>query len=60
MKREFLMNENNTNYAETIQVSSVIGNFSKAQVFLPISADAEPDSGLGFGWFTHTTNKHNK
>ena len=54
------MNENNTNYAETIQVSSVIGNFSKAQVFLPISADAEPDSGLGFGWFTHTTNKHNK
>ena len=42
------------------QVSSVIGNFSKAQVFLPISADAEPDSGLGFGWFTHTTNKHNK
>ena len=32
----------------------------QAQVFLPISADAKPDSGLGFGWFTHTTNKHSK
>ena len=33
---------------------------SQPQVLLPIRADAEPDSGLGFGWFAHTTNKHNK
>ena len=50
------MNENNTNYAETIQVSSVIGNFSKAQMFLLIS-DAGPVSGFD----SHTrTSRHGR
>ena len=29
-------------------------------MFLTIGADAEPDSGSGFGWFTYAKNLHNK